>query len=73
MIVKVNPRGTSKEYKHGKLDRDYGASLNILGRGLSGWDSPLSLWRWSLYGSLSKFPQALSLKQEAHIIYEWVV
>jgi len=34
-IVKVNPRGTSKEYKHGELDRDYNASLNILERGLS--------------------------------------
>jgi len=34
--VKVNPRGTSKEYKHGELDRDYNASLNILERGLSG-------------------------------------
>jgi putative transposase len=30
----VNPRGTSQEYKFGKLDRDYNASLNILQRGL---------------------------------------
>jgi len=37
MVVKVNPRGTSKEYKFGNLDRDYNASLNILMRG---WDSP---------------------------------
>ena len=34
-LVKVDPRGTSKEYKHGELDRDYNASLNILERGLS--------------------------------------
>lgn len=36
LVGKVNPRGTSKEYKHGELDRDYNASLNILERGLSG-------------------------------------
>ena len=35
-VVRVDPRGTSKEYKFGKLDRDYNASLNILLRGLSG-------------------------------------
>jgi len=34
IVVKVNPRGTSQEYKFGKLDRDYNASLNILQRGL---------------------------------------
>ncbi len=34
IVVKVNPRGTSKEYKFGKIDRDYNASLNILERGL---------------------------------------
>jgi len=34
-LVKVNPRGTSREYKHGELDRDYNAALNILERGLS--------------------------------------
>lgn len=33
-VVKVNPRGTSQEYKYGELDRDYNASLNILERGL---------------------------------------
>ena len=33
MVVKVNPRGTSKIYKHGELDRDYNASLNILEKG----------------------------------------
>jgi len=35
IIVKVDPKGTSKEYHHGKLDRDYNASLNILKRGLA--------------------------------------
>jgi putative transposase len=34
IVMKVNPRGTSQEYKFGKLDRDYNASLNILQRGL---------------------------------------
>ena len=34
MVVKVNPRGTSKEHKEIK-DRDHRASLNILKRGLS--------------------------------------
>ena len=36
LVVKVNPRGTSKE-RDKPLDRDYRASLNILMRG---WDSP---------------------------------
>jgi putative transposase len=40
VVVKVNPRGTSKEHKHGELDRDYNASLNILERGLSGMGQP---------------------------------
>ncbi|MDI6847083.1 MAG: RNA-guided endonuclease TnpB family protein [Candidatus Bathyarchaeia archaeon] len=40
VVVKVNPRGTSREYKHGELDRDYNASLNILERGLSGMGQP---------------------------------
>ena len=40
IAVKVNPRGTSKEYKYGELDRDYNASLNILERGLSGQGLP---------------------------------
>jgi len=34
MVVKVDAKGTSKEYKYGELDRDYNASLNILQRGL---------------------------------------
>jgi putative transposase len=40
-VVKVNPRGTSKEYRYGELDRDYNASLNILQRDLSGLRRPL--------------------------------
>jgi len=40
ILVKINPRGTSQEYKHGELDRDYNASLNILERGLSGLGRP---------------------------------
>ena len=34
IVVKVNPRGTSQEYKYGALDRDYNAALNIFQRGL---------------------------------------
>lgn len=37
---RANPRGTSKEYEFGKLDRDYNAALNILFRGLSGLGRP---------------------------------
>jgi len=33
-VVKVNPRGTSQEYRYGEIDRDYNASINILERGL---------------------------------------
>lgn len=33
-VVKVDPRGTSNEYRYGEFDRDYNASLNILERGL---------------------------------------
>jgi putative transposase len=39
-LLKVNPRGTSRKYKHGKLHRDYNASLNILERGLAGLGRP---------------------------------
>jgi len=35
-VVKVNPRGTSREQKHGMPDRDYKAFLNILENGLIG-------------------------------------
>jgi putative transposase len=42
VLVKVNPRGTSKEYEDGKLDRDYNAALNILQRGLSGLGRPFA-------------------------------
>jgi putative transposase len=41
-VVKVNPRGTSQEYKHGELDRDYNAALNILERGTVGLGWPES-------------------------------
>lgn len=40
MVAKVDPRGASQEYKYGKLDRDYNASLNILERDLSGLGQP---------------------------------
>jgi putative transposase len=40
ILVKVNPKGTSQEYKHGELDRDYNASLNVLERGLAGLGRP---------------------------------
>jgi len=40
VVVDIDPRGTSQEYKHGELDRDYNASLNILERGLSGMGQP---------------------------------
>jgi len=40
IVMKVNPRGTSKGFKYGELDRDYNASLNILERGLSGLGRP---------------------------------
>lgn len=40
-VERVNPRGTSKEYKYGiDLDRDYNASLNILERGMVGQGLP---------------------------------
>jgi len=39
MVMKVNPRGTSKEHMEIE-DRDYRASLNILKRGLSGLGQP---------------------------------
>jgi len=43
IVVKVNPRGTSKEYKYGEgLDRDYNASLNILKRGILGQGLPFA-------------------------------
>jgi putative transposase len=35
-VKEVNPRGTSKEYKYGEIDRDYNAALNILVRGILG-------------------------------------
>jgi len=35
-VVRVDPRRTSKEFKHGEIDKDYNAALNILERGLVG-------------------------------------
>jgi len=40
IVMKVDPRGTSKGFKYGELDRDYNASLNILERGLLGLGRP---------------------------------
>jgi putative transposase len=41
IMIKVNPRGTSKEHKYGaEIDRDYNASINILERGLLGQGLP---------------------------------
>ena len=64
-VVKVDPRGTSKEYKYGRIDRDYNASLNILERGLKisglGWSFvPVEMERIRVI----KYPQALSYPQE---------
>ncbi|MDI6884405.1 MAG: RNA-guided endonuclease TnpB family protein [Hadesarchaea archaeon] len=39
-FVKVDPRRTSQEFKHGELDRDYNAALNILERGPVGLGRP---------------------------------
>jgi len=55
MLGKVNPRGTTEEYKHGMLDRDYNASLNIRERGLEGWTTLRACG-----------DEAPSLKQEAY-------
>jgi putative transposase len=41
IVLKVNPRNTSRIHKYGELDRDYNASLNILERGLSRQRLPL--------------------------------
>ena len=69
-VVKVNPRGTSREYKHGEIDRDHNAALNVLERGLVGlgWPEPTPVEM----GPLLSVPasaviagQAPSLKQEA--------
>ncbi len=70
VVVEVDPRGTSQEYNHGELDRDYNAALNILERGLVGlgWPEPTPVEMELL---LSVSAQAVvtgqtpSLKQEA--------
>ena len=38
--MRVNPRGTPREYRYGELDRHYDASLNILERGSAGLGRP---------------------------------
>jgi putative transposase len=40
IILKVNPKISSREYKHGELDRDYNAALNVLERSLGGLGRP---------------------------------
>jgi putative transposase len=69
-FVEVDPRGTSREYKHRELDRDYNAALNILERAAVGlgWPEPTPVEMEPL---LSVPAQAViagqvpSLKQEA--------
>ena len=56
-VMKVNPRGTSKERKEIR-NRDYRASLNILERGLSGLGRPFEPVEMV-------YQQTSSLKQEA--------
>ena len=69
-VVKVNPRGTSGEYGHGEIDRDYNAALNVLGRGLVGlgWPKPTPVEMeplLSVPASAVIAGQVPSLKQEA--------
>jgi len=69
-VVRVDPRGTSREYKHGELDRDYNAALNILERGLVGlgWPelTPVEMGPLlSVPASAVVAGQAPSLNQEA--------
>ena len=72
VFLKVNPRGTSKTYEYGELNRDYDASLNILKRGLSGLGRALEpvkrkpLLRASASAVITG--QVFSMKQEAHCI-----
>jgi len=66
-IIKINPRGTSKEQHFGKaLDRDYNAALNIHKRGLG--HSPLPVKRGPLHrisASAVVAGQVSAMKQEA--------
>jgi len=55
-VVRVNPRGTSKIYKYGVLDRDYNASLNILERVLSGLGQPYAPVEMEPLQELIKIP-----------------
>lgn len=75
-FVEVDPRGTSQEYKHGEIDRDYNAALNILERAVGlGRPKPTPVEIRPLLGvpaSAVVAGQVPSLKQEAP--YEsWVV
>lgn len=70
VVVKVDPRGTSQQYKHGELNRDYNAALNILERGLVGlgWSEPTPVETEPLLrvpASAVIAGQVPSLKQEA--------
>lgn len=69
-FVEVDPRGTSQEYKHGEIDRDYNAALNILERGLVGlgWPEPTPVEMEPLLSVPARAVvagQVPSLKQEA--------
>lgn len=65
-LVRINPWGTSQEYRYGALDRDFNASLNIHERGLGRPHPPVER------GPLRRIPasavvvgQVLAMKQEA--------
>ena len=59
MLIRVDPRGTSKEYKFGELDKDYNASLNILERGLVGLGRPFESVEMRPLQELVKVPASL--------------
>jgi putative transposase len=61
-LIKVNPRGTSKEYRYGKLDRDYNASLNILKRGLTGQGLPFEPVEIRPLRELTQVPASLIIE-----------
>lgn len=69
-IIKINPRGTSKEQHFGKgLDRDYNAALNIHKRGVG--HSPLPVERGPLHritASAVVAGQVSAMKQEAYAL-----
>ena len=70
VVAKVNPRGTSREYEHGEIDRDHNAALNVLERGLVGlgWPEPTPVEMEPLLSIPVQaviIGQVPSLKQEA--------